>query len=601
MNSLQQEVITIDIEDGEIVDEFEYILSSEEDEEVIAKKIQELEARNDELERIEIVATYSNYPTSKDFEISDYEDNHYPPRVNSRDQKSSRRVLRTYNRGGSSIDGYKIKRKLDKKRRERKKRKQRVTVQQDESASSSSEEDEPRVSQDILRYAVETQNVIAPNKRNLKDRLILNNSVKEEDKVQKEALVESNEADEGIEDSSIEEQELRLMALKSAILNRHSDRVKRKKDLTAYSPSDFDAVLLNQSPLPEEGVDTPTMDISPIASPASIEEDVQAVDMDIENSDDETPPVTQFQQELVSAKGLPKPEAIYQEPDNGEEEEEALRALLLSKLNSAKMIKKSTASNDENEENTKDNLELSTAALILKRAVQRLQQKKLYCDIFEPSQESSSPKHQSLESDEKVLRELPEENQRSIQSVPSPLPESIPKAIKRNSDTVLSVPAKKSKTKLITTVPNHKVKKLVINLENDEDVGHWEDSFTTALLSKKINSSDSINYTETAINVGHTHSTQSSRANSPLVSAIKLPDIKKQITNDVFEARLDNFLKNVRSKVEQNVKMSEAKKSVQRTPMVSLHSNLYKTKYLLNNSILFTLLMRAAVSLMTLL
>ncbi|KAL5292753.1 hypothetical protein ACFFRR_011491 [Megaselia abdita] len=597
MSTQQQEVITLDVkedesrEEGEIVDEFEYILSSE-DEETLTKRIRELEARNDELEKIATISgAGTNYPADV-FEISDYEDDYYFNKVdNSRGQGKRK----THNQNFRTI-----KHKPVKKRRPRKKKKPlvkppRAVIKEDESPSSDSD-NEPLVSKDILRFAVETQNLIAPNKRNLRDRLILDkgiSDVKVKEEVEIKEEVKKDEPEEE-EESFYEEQELRLMALKSAIINRHSDRVKRKKESTAYSPSDFEAVL-NQSPiLPEEGTETPNMDISPIASPASLsEEDVNPIDMDIENSEEEEFPISRFQEEFQGKDDIPKPRPIYHTPDNEqEEEEEALRALLLSKMISPKVPK--VTQNDENQENSEE----SMAALILKKAVQRLQEKKLICDIVEKLSEEAPPK--VLETEEKVLREKPQENHNKEKTVPLekkslssekkilPLEKKVPvpeKKIlkKRKTEQIPTVVLpKKPKTSLITSVPTNKVKKLVISLQNttDEDEDHelCGDIFTKHFLSTNI-SLDSENYAEAAspssllFVENSTSSPSTPRSNSPFVSGTtELPAIKKQITNDVFEAKLDTFLKNARSQVEQSaIKEVEAKKTVQGTPMAVRH------------------------------
>lgn len=94
------------------------------------------------------------------------------------------------------------------------------------------------------------------------------------------------------EDMSLEEQELRLIALKSAVLKKHEQR--KKKQVTenipvvrAYSPTDsvFMADDMEQS---NDCVDSDNnnMDISPISSPAEPEN--QHVDMDLVTSNDDS-------------------------------------------------------------------------------------------------------------------------------------------------------------------------------------------------------------------------------------------------------------------------------------------------------------------------
>lgn len=103
---------------------------------------------------------------------------------------------------------------------------------------------------------------------------------------------------------SLEEKELRLIALKSAVLKKHMER-KRRNAEAAYSPTDFDEMMMHETKLADIDVvdleedDSQIAVGSPIASPQLMlldgqdEEstqmvDCKPVDMDIANSDSES-------------------------------------------------------------------------------------------------------------------------------------------------------------------------------------------------------------------------------------------------------------------------------------------------------------------------
>lgn len=199
------------------------------------------------------------------------------------------------------------------------------------------------------------------------------------------------------ESISLEEQELRLIALKSAILKKHEAR-KRRKLIAArpYSPTDTD-ILLDRNDefhfMLKVKNDTENMEISPPASPQFEDKSLQQIDMDLD-SDESGSSIhfannnsSVFSEELWNNIPLPednkienkilemgtfnnitiafsdsqkqignvttddicraveetKPVAKVNSVDctqSQEEEENALRALLLAKLNSPKFTKK---------------------------------------------------------------------------------------------------------------------------------------------------------------------------------------------------------------------------------------------------------------------
>lgn len=85
-----------------------------------------------------------------------------------------------------------------------------------------------------------------------------------------------------------EEQELRLIALKSAIVKKHLVRKKRKEEARPYSPTD-DA--LEHFDVPLSPLSAQNMDISPLGTPSPLSEaeNRNAVDMEIANEESQSP------------------------------------------------------------------------------------------------------------------------------------------------------------------------------------------------------------------------------------------------------------------------------------------------------------------------
>ncbi|XP_073844616.1 uncharacterized protein isoform X2 [Musca autumnalis] len=128
----------------------------------------------------------------------------------------------------------------------------------------------------------------------------------EEDDVEEICQAQNENIHNVPEDSSdsMEERELRLIALKSAVLKKHMERKKRNAE-AAYSPTDFDEIIMPEEKLDdievidlEEDEDSQNAcaTVSPIASPQlmlldgqddSSQIDCKPVDMDIANSDSE--------------------------------------------------------------------------------------------------------------------------------------------------------------------------------------------------------------------------------------------------------------------------------------------------------------------------
>lgn len=460
-------------EEGEIIDEFEDIISSDE-EFSMRKRIEELEAKNAELEKIANISVsgaygsegYNDYPKKDSHHLDRYplvsidisdEDEEYPPapkmpRISKRRKSASHHKLLHTSTGSSNhrrrkrssspppAPSYRPSDKLllslfhekiaASQNNSYPSRRKRKTKKAHSSKSSSSLRRKSRdyfvndtnddynnfdssyhtnidqnshehlensdcdrsfsLNRDELRVALARNTIRIEQHAPLKDRLSrrkentdMYNFVQSlEDSpssppLQDEVVVveEDKTEDKQESDDSLEEQELRILALKSAMLKKHMVRKKRNENV-AYSPSDFDEIYkcTSESP-PLNNIDDQetcnSMEISPVPSPKLVLSDdgragidTKPVDMDIVNSDsecelpayDEWIPIEQiplpnncdFSEEIYNptpvrfaANNLMPPEVRYDSPKDSEvdEEELALRALLLAKMNSPKVNK----------------------------------------------------------------------------------------------------------------------------------------------------------------------------------------------------------------------------------------------------------------------
>lgn len=121
-------------------------------------------------------------------------------------------------------------------------------------------------------------------------------------------------------ESHLNEQELRLIALKSAIVKKHEARKKRKIiETQPYSPTDNDIVMENAITL-IPSVDTKNkdeldnMEISPAVSPAIQDGSLQPIDMELE-SDDETQRVSVLSNDRSQIEPLPIISKMAEKPN----------------------------------------------------------------------------------------------------------------------------------------------------------------------------------------------------------------------------------------------------------------------------------------------
>ncbi|XP_055854769.1 uncharacterized protein LOC129918320 isoform X2 [Episyrphus balteatus] len=494
----QSEIIELDMstkeasaderEEGEIIDEFEDIISSDE-EFSMRKRIEELEAKNAELEKIANISAsaiyasggYNDYPKKDSHHLDRYplvsidisDDEDYPPapkmpriskRRKSMQHSSSRHsskllhtssgssnrrrkrssspppapsyrqsdklLLSLFHERVASQNSHSSKRKRKSKKTHtkssrRKSREYNFSDSNDDYFDSYNADDNSHerlntsdcdksysLNRDELRVALARNTHRIEQHASLKDRLtrkkentntfnfvssvedlppqkevVVDLAVQEDEEEEQQQQIEKPsspvEEEKPESEDNLEEQELRILALKSAVLKKHMVRKKRNENV-AYSPSDFDEIYkcINESPTLnniDEQETCNSMEISPVPSPKMILSDdgggidTKPVDMDIANSDSECelpsydkwipieqiplpnsievneeiynptpmrynnnqqnhlmPPDMRFESASVSPKNF---------DSDVDEEEFALRALLLAKMNSPKVNK----------------------------------------------------------------------------------------------------------------------------------------------------------------------------------------------------------------------------------------------------------------------
>ncbi len=114
-------------------------------------------------------------------------------------------------------------------------------------------------------------------------------------------------------EACLDEQELRIIALRSAIMKKAEVRKKKKKiiETQPYSPTD-DVVIENEIALracanvkAKDELDN--MEISPAVSPTNQDGCLQPIDMELESDDESQLPITNTHHEVMSSMAVPDP------------------------------------------------------------------------------------------------------------------------------------------------------------------------------------------------------------------------------------------------------------------------------------------------------
>ncbi|KAG4072315.1 hypothetical protein HA402_004247 [Bradysia odoriphaga] len=415
-------------EEGEIVDVndddfYENIISSddevviEEDEDDLRKRILELEAKNSELEKIASISKIYDYGlgcgSSNFIDLVDDDDGgdddesyfRQPSKYEYSSYPSSRKKSsHNKRRKASRHEGKKSKRYKPYKSDRRKKPSQPNRSRTNSDSSSDDEFQYTTNERNKLQAALK-RNTSSTNSTTLKRKLIgvsqtVEDFIKEKEDVGDEDISTSMEIMKLLNKINIEEiapkkkavvleedteaglteQELRLIALKSAILKKAEARKKRKIiETQPYSPTDdvdIEKAIVNSKPKDE----LDNMEISPPVSPTNQDGCLQPIDMELE-SDDESQKLLNTQPEelpklavrtttdvttkdVPQSTTLPVPDEISlinakvpedadriklsfdsmeqrKQQEEDEDDEEALRASLLATLTA----KKKTTSN----------------------------------------------------------------------------------------------------------------------------------------------------------------------------------------------------------------------------------------------------------------
>uniref|UniRef100_A0A1A9WN99 Zinc-finger domain-containing protein n=1 Tax=Glossina brevipalpis TaxID=37001 RepID=A0A1A9WN99_9MUSC len=347
-------------EEGEIVDNYELISSDEEF--VMRQRIEELEAKNKEIEQIAVISSsYANeyhYAKLQSCNYNNYLNKDYWRKrkneigarlskdvssVSSVEYEMSRKSSKRHrSRGGKKKTNHHNRCRNHSKRRKRhcrhacsnesgrhkRRREFNYSMEAIDLHTESSDSlqsvtyvnegtiDSPnQIDRDSLRFAVtrsiHNSHLKEETMGSLSKRLL--KQPKKENTDDEDIIIVENDDDPQIQtieedtSDSLEEKELRLIALKSAVLKKHMDRKKRNAEL-AYSPTDFDDMLKfnviendikSDIEVDLEDSQTPELISSPLASPKLLLSpqyidddsrqqmvDTKPVDMDIASSSD---------------------------------------------------------------------------------------------------------------------------------------------------------------------------------------------------------------------------------------------------------------------------------------------------------------------------
>ncbi|XP_037024397.1 uncharacterized protein LOC119066189 isoform X2 [Bradysia coprophila] len=333
-------------EEGEIVDLndddfYENIISSddevviEEDEDDLRKRILELEAKNSELEKIASISKIYDYGlgcgSSNFIDLVDDDDGgdddesyfRQPSKYEYSSYTSSRRKSSHNKRRKANRHECKKSKRYKPYKSDRRKKPSQPNRSRVNSDSSSDDEFQYTTNERNKLQAALKRNISSTNSTTLKRKLIgvsqtVEDFIKEKEDVGDEDISTSMEIMKLLNKINIEEiapkkkatvleedteaglteQELRLIALKSAILKKAEARKKRKIiETQPYSPTDdvdVEKAIVNSKPKDE----LDNMEISPPVSPTNQDGCLQPIDMELE-SDDESQILLNTQQEVL--------------------------------------------------------------------------------------------------------------------------------------------------------------------------------------------------------------------------------------------------------------------------------------------------------------
>ncbi|XP_059608498.1 uncharacterized protein LOC132256228 [Phlebotomus argentipes] len=331
-------------EEGEIVESLEYEDISSDEEFSLRLRIEELEARNYELEQIANISGLATNP----YELGAGKERVGKENVKFRSRSAEERTPRKVRRAVKVMHSHPLPRRRHAEKAQRQKRRRKRP-------KSDSSSDEEFLNRDQLRMALnrsiestEDDVIVVPVDVPV---ITIDDDDEEEDvlKLRLEALQSKQELKDELPtavrpEEETEEQELRLIALKSAVVNKHEARKRRKiQQDCPYSPTDDLDTVEIASPA-EAKADESNMDISPLDSPGVLAEECVAVDMEIssdaptleappEESEDEMTLRTL----LLSKISVTKREEATPESPEVSLEEDCLRSLLLSSMKKPKV------------------------------------------------------------------------------------------------------------------------------------------------------------------------------------------------------------------------------------------------------------------------
>uniref|UniRef100_A0A1B0CRL6 C3H1-type domain-containing protein n=1 Tax=Lutzomyia longipalpis TaxID=7200 RepID=A0A1B0CRL6_LUTLO len=536
-------------EEGEIVENTEYEDISSDEEFSLRLRIEELEARNFELEQIANISGFATDPYDLNAgKGADHVGKENLQKHRSRSNEELRTPRRTHRTAMRSIRTHPVsKRKRDKSQKSTKRRKKRrPSVSSSDSGSFLDREQLDRAlnrsvdsSNDVIEIPVEIPVITIDDDDNDEDEDVL--------KLRLEALQSKQEIKDVLPEviatqtTPVEpdEQELRLIALKSAVVNKHEARKKRRAQECPYSPTDDLECLPVESPAVVK-VDDCSMDISPLESPVIIlDNSCVEVDMEISSDTQEIPP-----QKIQPPAGNAIPEFIV--PDVGESEDEmTLRNLLLSEMKKPPEDPESPADG---------NLEEDCLRSLLLSSIKKPKTPPAVSDGEEPIKaDALQPKGDA-------------------EKQPKDAPEKLPEAPKKPENVPLEKIEKTTgrRSALVTDFPAFKVTPLIIKLGESEseaeELGEGEgdgkdfdvDNKSPSSLVMESPCDSPASPAAAALPTAAAAATQ----NEDGATAVAAP-------GHVFQDKLDLFLKQARSNVEKNSPPQKTKPAkLPKTPLV---------------------------------
>lgn len=361
-----------------------------------------------------------------------------------------------------------------------------------------------------------------------------------------------------------EEQELRLIALKSAIVKKHLVRKKRKEEARPYSPTD-DALENFDVPSPPQSAQN--MDISPLGTPSPLSEaeNRNAVDMEIANEESQSPiffscTINTEPRDPTALSHVEiqiDPSTMVADSGYDDEDPDKLRAFLLEKIGQAAKKKSMRVESDSLTESQKAETteEKPTDTRTENVAVNRPAVEEGANENDNEDDEHvlranllSKAKHFKRAKSEEVVSEvLPlakplseilnaqSKKQMELKTICRTIENPIHSDVYKSSPAASPKPSTPTRSALIKEIPSARVTPVVISLrasDQDSSSEFSEDQEDSSILM---------------VDPADNHSPMSIAMDSPQYSSSPLPaKAPSPVLKESFDAKLSEFLKKAR-------------------------------------------------------